>query len=133
MDKKEAEELKNKLFNKKENGWNSKTAEQKQEIFDYAKGYIDYMNKSKTEREIISTSTEIAHQNGFKDIKDCETLKAGDKCTLPQASASGYVFQYWEYNGTHYSANTIFTMPAANVHMKGYWAQESGRDGGGGC
>ena len=70
MDKKEAEELKNKLFNKKENGWNSRTAEQKQEISDYAKGYIDYMNKSKTEREIISTSTEIAHQNGFKDIKD---------------------------------------------------------------
>ena len=61
------------------------------------------------------------------------TLKAGDKCTLPQASASGYVFQYWEYNGTHYSANTIFTMPAANVHMKGYWAQESGGGGDGGC
>ena len=34
MDKKEAEELKNKLFNKKENGWNSKTAEQKQEILE---------------------------------------------------------------------------------------------------
>ena len=61
------------------------------------------------------------------------TLKAGDKCTLPQASASGYVFQYWEYNGTHYSANTIFTMPAANVHMKGYWAQEGGGGGDGGC
>ena len=61
------------------------------------------------------------------------TLKAGDKCTLPQASASGYVFQYWEYNGTHYSANTIFSMPAANVHMKGYWAQEGGGGGDGGC
>ena len=47
------------------------------------------------------------------------TLKAGDKCTLPQASASGYVFQY--------------TMPAANVHMKGYWAQEGGGGGDGGC
>ena len=30
MDKKEAEELKSKLFNKKENGWNAKTEEQKQ-------------------------------------------------------------------------------------------------------
>ena len=70
MDKKEAEELKSKLFNKKENGWNAKTEEQKQKIFEYAKGYINYMNKSKTEREIINTSTEIAHQNGFKDIKE---------------------------------------------------------------
>ena len=70
MDKKEAEELKSKLFNKKENGWNAKTEEQKQKIFEYAKGYINYMNKSKTEREIINTSTEIAHQNGFIDIKD---------------------------------------------------------------
>ena len=78
MDKKEAEELKNKLFNKKENGWNSKTAEQKQEIFDYAKGYIDYMNKSKTEREIISTSTEIAHQNGWIDKKQLKKL--GEEC-----------------------------------------------------
>ena len=61
------------------------------------------------------------------------TLKAGDKCTLPQASVDGYVFQYWEYNGTHYSANTTFTMPAANVHMKGYWAQQSSGGGGGDC
>ena len=61
------------------------------------------------------------------------TLKAGDTCTLPQAYVDGYVFQYWEYNGTHYSANTTFTMPAANVHMKGYWAQESSGGGGGIC
>ena len=98
MDKTEAEELKNKLFNKKENGWNSKTAEQKQEILDYAKGYIDYMNKSKTEREIISTSTEIAHQNGFKDIKDCETLKAGDKVYWNNRGKSMYLAIIGERN-----------------------------------
>ena len=98
MDKKEAEELKNKLFNKKENGWNSRTAEQKQEISDYAKGYIDYMNKSKTEREIISTSTEIAHQNGFKDIKDCETLKAGDKVYWNNRGKSMYLAIIGERN-----------------------------------
>ena len=79
MDKKEAEELKQKLFNKKENGWNNKSEHEKQEIFDYAKGYIDYMNKSKTEREIIFNSVKIAEQNGFKDIKDVDNLKPGDK------------------------------------------------------
>lgn len=91
MDKKEAEELKNKLFNKKENGWNAKTEEQKQKIFEYAEGYINYMNKSKTEREIINTSTEIAHQNGFKDIKDCETLKPGDKVYWNNRGKSMYL------------------------------------------
>ena len=91
MDKKEAEELKSKLFNKKENGWNAKTEEQKQKIFEYAKGYINYMNKSKTERETINTSTEIAHQNGFKDIKDCETLKPGDKVYWNNRGKSMYL------------------------------------------
>ena len=98
MDKKEAEELKNKLFNKKENGWNSKTAEQKQQIFDFAKGYIDYMNKSKTEREIINTSIEIAHQNGFKDIKDCESLKQGDKIYWNNRGKSMYLAVIGEKN-----------------------------------
>lgn len=91
MDKKEAEELKQKLFNKKENGWNSKTEEQKQEIFDYAKGYIEYMNNSKTEREIIDNSVRIAENNGFKNIEEYETLKAGDKVYYNNRGKSMYL------------------------------------------
>ena len=53
-DKTEIESLKEKLFSKKENGWN--TAKNKENILDYAKGYIDFMNHSKTEREIIKSS-----------------------------------------------------------------------------
>ena len=79
MDKKEAEELKNKLFHKKENGWNKKTEQEKQEIQNYAKGYIQYMNQSKTEREIIANSKKIAEENNFKELSSYETLKAGDK------------------------------------------------------
>ena len=79
MDKKQAEELKEKLFNKKENGWKGKLQEDRESIFEYAKGYIDYMNKSKTEREIIENSKKIAEEHGFKDIKDYQNLVAGDK------------------------------------------------------
>ena len=79
MDKKQAEELKEKLFNKKENGWKGKSQEDREKIFEYAKGYIDYMNKSKTEREIIESSKKIAEEHGFKDIKDYQNLVAGDK------------------------------------------------------
>ena len=51
-EKTQGEILKEKLFNKKENGWKGKTQEEVKTIFDYAKGYMDFMNKSKTEREI---------------------------------------------------------------------------------
>lgn len=91
MDKKEAEELKQKLFNKKENGWNSKSEQEKQEIFDYAKGYMDYMNASKTEREIICNSVKLAEQNGFKDIKDVKNLKPGDKIYWNNRGKSMYL------------------------------------------
>lgn len=66
-EKTEKEILTEKLFNKKENGWNTKTEEERKTIFDYAKGYMDFMNKSKTEREIVQSSKKIAEANGFKD------------------------------------------------------------------
>ena len=45
--------LKEKLFNKKENGWKSVNEEEKQSIFNFSKGYMDFLNKSKTEREFV--------------------------------------------------------------------------------
>ena len=64
MDKKQAEELKEKLFNKKENAWKHKTEGQKNEIFEYAKGYISFMNKSKTEREVVTSAIEMVKAIG---------------------------------------------------------------------
>ncbi|MCI9177033.1 MAG: aminopeptidase [Clostridia bacterium] len=91
MDKKETEELKQKLFNKKENGWNTKSAEEKQAIFEYAKGYINYMNQSKTEREIVESSQKIAQENGFKSIEEYENLKPGDKVYYNNRGKSMYL------------------------------------------
>ena len=88
-DKTEIESLKEKLFNKKENGWN--TAKNKENIFDYAKGYIDFMNHSKTEREIIKSSKKIAESNGFKNIDEIDTLKAGDKVYYINRNKSMYL------------------------------------------
>ncbi len=88
------EELKEKLFNKKECGWNTtskNTTSKKEEIFEYAKGYIDFMNKSKTEREIIKSSKEIAEKNGFKEINEYETLKPGDKIYYINREKSMYL------------------------------------------
>ena len=91
MDKKQADELKRKLFNQKENGWKYKSEEEKNNILDYAKGYINYMNCSKTEREIITSSKKIAEEHGFKDIANCDTLAEGDKVYYINREKSMYL------------------------------------------
>ena len=88
-DKKEIEELKEKLFNKKENGWNNTV--NKEDIFNYANGYIKFMNKAKTEREIVKQSKIIAESKGFKDIKDYDLLKPGDKVYYINREKSMYL------------------------------------------
>ena len=89
MEKTEVEKLKEKLFNKKGNGWNS--VQEMNNIMNYAKGYIDFMNKSKTEREVIKESKKIAESNGFKDIKQFESLKPGDKVYYINREKSMYL------------------------------------------
>ena len=89
MEKTEVEKLKEKLFNKKGNGWNS--VQEMNNIMNYAKGYIDFMNKSKTEREVIKESKKIAESNGFKDIKQFESLKPGDKIYYINREKSMYL------------------------------------------
>ena len=88
-DKKEVEELKQKLFSNKENGWN--TDVNKDEVFNYAEGYIKFMNKAKTEREIIKQSKIIAESKGFKDIKEYDALKPGDKVYYINREKSMYL------------------------------------------
>ena len=97
-EKTEKEILTEKLFNKKENGWNTKTEEERKIIFDYAKGYMDFMNKSKTEREIVQSSKKIAEANGFKDIKEFDSLKAGDKVYYINREKSMYLAVIGEDN-----------------------------------
>ena len=97
-EKTEKEILTEKLFNKKENDWNTKTEEERKTIFDYAKGYMDFMNKSKTEREIVQSSKKIAEANGFKDIKEFDSLKAGDKVYYINREKSMYLAVIGEDN-----------------------------------
>jgi len=75
----DATKLKEKLFNQKKNGWEGLTEKQRNEIFNYCNGYMGYLNKGKTEREIVRTSKEMAEKAGFKDINTKKTLKPGDK------------------------------------------------------
>lgn len=78
-EKTQGEELKEKLFNNKKNGWESVSEEEGRNIFNYCDGYMKFLNEAKTEREIVKRATEIAKENGYKEISEYSTLKAGDK------------------------------------------------------
>ena len=91
MAKKEIEELKKKLFSSKESGWLDLNDNTKQDIFSYAKGYINYLNNLKTEREIISSSKKMAEENGFKNIEKIKELKPGDKVYYINREKSMYL------------------------------------------
>ena len=56
------------------------------------------MNKSKTEREIVQSSKKIAEANGFKDIKEFDSLKAGDKVYYINREKSMYLAVIGEDN-----------------------------------
>lgn len=83
--------MEEKLFNTKENGWKNVDTRKKEEIFNFSKGYIDFLNKGKTEREFISQAIIKANENGFKDISECDTLKPGDKIYFVNREKSMYL------------------------------------------
>ena len=87
----EVENLKEKLFRKTNTGWEGIEKEKKEEIFSYCTKYMEFLNKSKTEREIVKSAKEIAEENGFKNIREYETLKVGDKVYYNNRDKSMYL------------------------------------------
>ena len=87
----EGADLQKRLFNNKKNGWENLEAQTKQEIYNYCDSYMEFLNKGKTEREIIKISRKIAENNGFTDIKNIEYLKPGDKVYYINREKSMYL------------------------------------------
>ena len=87
----EGTEIQKNLFNNKRNGWEGLEEEKKKEIFSYCNDYMSFLNKGKTEREIIKESKSIADKNGFLDINSVENLKPGDKVYFINRDKSMYL------------------------------------------
>ena len=51
-----AEELKEKLMRNKKTGWVGLQEEEKNKIFSYCEQYMQFMNNSKTEREVVKNA-----------------------------------------------------------------------------
>ena len=85
------ENLKEKLFAKKEDGWKTLNESEKIEAFDLSKKYMDFLNVAKTEREFIKHARKLADENGYRDIIEFDSLKPGDKIYFINREKSMYL------------------------------------------
>ena len=87
----EYESLKEKLFNNKKPGWENLTEDQKQKISAFADEYIYFLNKSKTEREVIEFAKDVLQKNGFADLREKTVLEPGDRVYFINRAKSMYI------------------------------------------
>lgn len=78
-EKTEGKRLEEELFNKKKSGWETATDEDKGLIFKFSDEYIEFLNRSKTEREFVVSAKDILDKNGYRDIEKVDSINAGDK------------------------------------------------------
>ena len=73
------DELKSKLFYEQKNGYDLIDAKERLALEDYCRGYMDYLNKSRTEREAVNNAIALAEAEGFVEYKVGMKLKPGMK------------------------------------------------------
>ena len=73
-------QLKEMLFNKKENGIDFMTDDELKECDDFCEGYKDFLGSCKTEREVAAWVEDLAQANGFQKFDEFgDTLEPGEK------------------------------------------------------
>ena len=92
------------LLNEKKSGWLETDSEKFGRIFEFCNGYMEFLNRSKTEREFTANARRLAEENGFKDVNKVENLKAGDRVYFVNREKSIYFAVIGEQkleNGLH--------------------------------
>lgn len=74
MENSEGKVLEEKLFNEKKSGWETASEEDKKLIFKFSDEYIEFLNRSKTEREFVESAKSVLEANGFKDINEVSSI-----------------------------------------------------------
>ena len=73
------EQLRRDLAYEPKNGYDRLGAEELAEMEAYCKGYKDFLNRCKTERECVSAAVELAQAAGFRPYERGMALRAGDR------------------------------------------------------
>lgn len=77
-----AAKLKEKLFLKNKNFYLEIDEKIEKNIQEFSKGYKDFLNKNKTEREVVKNTIEFAKKLGFEEFDENKKYKKGDKIYL---------------------------------------------------
>lgn len=72
-------EMLEKLSYKKRNVYEEATSDEIKAIYDYAVGYMKYLDDAKTEREAVVASIKLATNCGYTEYKLGDKVKVGDK------------------------------------------------------
>ena len=64
-----------------------------EEAYDYAKGYVKYLDAAKTEREAVCESVKIAEAAGYRAWSFGEPMKAGDKLYYNNRGKNIFLFR----------------------------------------
>ena len=73
------DEIKNQLFYKQKNGYDTMDTEQRIAMEDYCRGYMEFLNANRTEREAVRTAIEMAEDAGFVEYRAGMSLEAGSR------------------------------------------------------
>ncbi|MCI6487475.1 MAG: aminopeptidase [Candidatus Limivicinus sp.] len=73
------EDLRSKLFYEQKNGYDLIGTEERIAVEDYSRAYMDYLNRSRTEREAVANAIAIAESKGFVPYLPGMELKPGLK------------------------------------------------------
>ena len=98
MEKKNAQEMFDTLSYKKKNVFEQSSAEEIKQIFDYAKGYMQFLDDAKTEREAVNATITMIEKQGYTEYKFGDPLTIGDKKYYNNDGKSLVMFKIGEDN-----------------------------------
>ena len=72
-------EIRDELFYKQKNGYDTMSTQQRIDMEDYCRGHMAFLNEARTEREAVKIAIEMAEDKGFVEYVDGMKLSPGDK------------------------------------------------------
>ena len=81
-------EIRDELFYKQKNGYDTMSTQQRIDMEDYCRGYMAFLNEARTEREAVKIAIEMAEDKGFVEYVDGMKLSPGDKVYCNNRSKS---------------------------------------------
>ena len=84
------------LSYKKRNVFEEADSAKMKNIFEYAEGYKEFLDSSKTEREAVLKAIDMAEENGYSEYKLGDKISRGDKKYLNQHGKGLFLFKIGE-------------------------------------